>query len=258
MSLSKNKIKLYRSLQQKKYREKEQLFIIEGKKMVLEAIRESSHLILDVICTNSSLHLLPDDWKKKALCTDINTIKQISSLTTPQEFIAVIRKPEFQLIPASEINDLTILLDDISDPGNLGTIIRLADWFGIKSIICSENSVDCYNPKAVQATMGSIFRVNTHYTDLMEYIKQANGINLPVFGTSLNGDNLYQNELPQNALLIMGSESNGLSKEIQAIVNKNLFIPSYTQGDETGESLNISTATAITISEFRRQQFYSK
>lgn len=143
---------------------------------------------------------------------------------------------------------LILALDDIRDPGNLGTIMRLCDWFGIRQIVCSKETVDIYNPKVVQATMGSITRVNVNYVDLKTFISQTE---LPVFGTFMDGDNIYQSNLPQNGIIIMGNEANGISAEIEKIVTRRLTIPRFGELQKT-ESLNVATATAIILSEFKR------
>lgn len=258
MELSKNKIKTYRLLQQKKQRDKEGLYVIEGRKMVFEALDECKEDIIDIICTENFSIDFPDIRKHAYSSTDAKTFKQISSLSNPQGVMAVLRKPSPKELSPEKINDLTIALDGINDPGNLGTIIRLADWFGIKNIICSKNSVDMHNPKTIQSTMGSIFRVKVFYTDLKEFITLATESGLPAYGTTLDGDNLYQPKLNNKAILVMGNEANGISPEIRNILKDNLYIPAYGESGKQSESLNISIATSVIISEFRRQQFYSK
>ncbi|MCQ2208297.1 MAG: RNA methyltransferase [Paludibacteraceae bacterium] len=146
------------------------------------------------------------------------------------------------------------MLDRVQDPGNLGTIIRIADWFGIRNIVCSNDTVDVFNPKTVQATMGALARVKVHYADLVPFLKSLPN-DFPVFGTFLEGDNIYQMDLPQKAVIIMGNEGNGISKEVGQLVNKKLFIPSFPPNEPTSESLNVAVATAITCAEFRRRTF---
>jgi TrmH family RNA methyltransferase len=172
-------------------------------------------------------------------------LKKISALATPNSCLAVFKIPAENKIIDS---DLIVALDDIRDPGNLGTILRLCDWFGIKQIICSKETVDIYNPKVVQATMGSIARVNVNYIDLKTFIAQTK---LPVFGTFMDGDNIYQSHLPQNGIIIMGNEANGISAEIEKIVTSRISIPRFGELQKT-ESLNVATATAIILSEFKR------
>ena len=172
-------------------------------------------------------------------------LKKISALSTPNSCLAVFKIPSENKITSS---GLILALDDIRDPGNLGTILRLCDWFGIKQIICSKETVDIYNPKVVQATMGSIARVNVNYVDLKTFITEAN---IPVFGTFMDGENIYQSNLPQSGIIIMGNEANGISSEIEKIVTSRLTIPRYGELQKT-ESLNVATATAIILSEFKR------
>ena len=172
-------------------------------------------------------------------------LKKISALSTPNSCLAVFKIPSENEITNS---GLILALDDIRDPGNLGTILRLCDWFGIKQIICSKETVDIYNPKVVQATMGSIARVNVNYVDLKTFITEAN---IPVFGTFMDGENIYQSNLPQSGIIIMGNEANGISSEIEKIVTSRLTIPRFGELQKT-ESLNVATATAIILSEFKR------
>ena len=172
-------------------------------------------------------------------------------LKTPQQVLAVFRQPEYVLNTSILRDSLCLALDDVQDPGNLGTIIRLADWFGIEHIICSSNTVDIYNPKTVQATMGGIARVKTYYTPLPDLIRSLGDI--PVYGTFLDGKNIYGQPLSRNGLIVMGNEGNGISKEVEALINQKLYIPNYPQERETSESLNVAIATAIVCAEFRRQ-----
>lgn len=161
-------------------------------------------------------------------------------------------QPQYTLTPDIARHSLCLALDDVQDPGNLGTIIRLADWFGIEDIICSQNTVDVYNPKTVQATMGGIARVRVHYTSLPDFIR-SQGKEIPVFGTFLDGQNMYEQPLSANGLIVMGNEGNGIGKEVEALINRKLYIPNYPQGQETSESLNVAIATAVICAEFRRQ-----
>lgn len=150
-------------------------------------------------------------------------------------------------------NSLCLALDDVQDPGNLGTIVRIADWFGIEHIFCSNGTADIYNPKTVQATMGAIARVKLHYCNLSDFIGKASEKNIPIFGTFLNGENIYTQPLPKNGIIIMGNEGNGISEQIAQKVSHRLLIPNYPQGCETSESLNVAVATAIVCAEFRRR-----
>ncbi len=258
MMLSTNKMKFYRSLQEKKYRDQEALFIAEGAKMVLEAIENYSHLITAIICTDALAEKYSSLLPGKTLITDYANLKKISSLKTPQEVLAILNKPVYPLLKPAEIDTMVLALEDIRDPGNMGTIIRLADWFGVKDIICSLQCVDCFNPKSVQATMGSIFRLRIHYVDLPEYLNQPNGDGTIIYGTTLDGENIYTQNLKQPSIVVMGNESTGLSKDIREKLNARLFIPHASANSDFSESLNVSIATALVLGEFRRQQHYSK
>jgi TrmH family RNA methyltransferase len=184
-------------------------------------------------------------------------------LQHPQEVIAIFRQPEYSLDKEKVRTELTLLLDEIQDPGNLGTIIRLADWFGINQVICSPNTVDIYNPKTIQATMGALAHVNVFYTPLPEFLEeiqkdsQHSGKKIPVYGTFLDGSTIYGQVLSPTGLIVMGNEGNGISPELASYITHRLYIPNYPQGKESTESLNVAVATAITCAEFRRQQVYA-
>jgi RNA methyltransferase, TrmH family len=258
MTLSKSKLKLYRLLQQKKYRDKEGLYIVEGKKMVHDAIKLVPHLITEIICTDQIAKQLPYTVRNITTVTEYSLIEQISSLKTPQETIAILKKPT-QLEPLAEtLTGLCLVLEDINDPGNMGTIIRLADWFGVESIVCSADCVDCYNPKVVQATMGGIFSITLYTTNLVNFLETALQNNITIYGTTIDGENLFQEKLSLPAMVIMGNESTGISENLKLLLTKKLLIPPFSVHEHSSESLNVSTATAITLSEFRRQEFYSK
>lgn len=239
--VSKNQIKLITSLQQKKYRKEHQLFIAEGKKVIQELIQ--SNFELEILFTTSAI--FPDINQNKVTTVSDADLKKISALTTANDCLAVFKIPMHKEIIAS---GLIVALDDIRDPGNLGTIIRLCDWFGIKELICSEETVDIYNPKVVQATMGSIARVNVSYLNLEQYIKEAK---LPVFGTFMDGKNIYKTDLPSEGIIIMGNEANGISASIEKLAKNRLSIPRFGELQQT-ESLNVATATSIILSEFKR------
>ena len=239
--LSKNQIKLITSLQQKKYRFANQLFFAEGIKVIQELVESNFELV--------NLYTTLDDFKnvtntKKTIIQD-SDLKKISALTSPNTCLAVFKIPtEKKIIETG----LILALDSIRDPGNLGTILRLCDWFGIEQLICSKDAVDIYNPKVVQATMGSIARVNVNYIDLENFVNQTN---LPVFGTFMDGNNIYKEELPQKGIIIMGNEANGISPEIEKLIKNRLTIPRFGTIQKT-ESLNVTTAAAIVLNEFRR------
>ena len=258
MSFSKNKLKLYASLKQKKYRDKENLFVVEGKKMVFEALTTMPENLQHILHTKSSAPDLPKRYLSLSDQISVDDLKKISSLRTPQPIIAVLTKKNPDALTPETINDLVVVLDSISDPGNLGTIIRLCDWFGINNLICSEQTVDQYNPKVIQATMGSIFRVQIEYKDIKDFISQSTLMGIPAYGTTLDGKNIYTQNTKSPCLIIMGNESTGISPEISNLLTDKLLIPDFAKQSNTGESLNVSTATAIALSEFRRKENYSK
>lgn len=236
--VSKSQIKLIRSLQQKKFREKTGLFVAEGPKIIADLIGsgiEIHSLFSTEISTHENqVHIItPDELKK------------ISNLSTANTSLGLFRIPQYFSMPEK---GLIIALDAIRDPGNLGTIIRLCDWFGVKQVICSKDTVDCFNPKVVQATMGSIGRVQVIYEDLVKYITKCT---LPVYGACMDGISIYSKELPKDALVIMGNEANGISEEIMNLVQEKITIPQFGEQMEA-ESLNVATATSIILSEFKR------
>jgi TrmH family RNA methyltransferase len=239
--VSKNQIKLITGLHQKKQRFANQLFFAEGVKVIQELLQ--SNFELEHLYT--TLNDFETVQSSKRTLINEQELKKISALATPNSCLALFKIPAENKIINS---GLIIALDDIRDPGNLGTILRLCDWFGIKQIICSKETVDIYNPKVVQATMGSIARVNVNYLDLKTFITQTK---LPVFGTFMDGDNIYQSNLPQSGIIIMGNEANGISAEIEKIVTSRISIPRFGELQKT-ESLNVATATAIILSEFKR------
>ena len=236
--VSKGQIKLITSLQQKKYREKHGLFVGEGPKVISELKQENLkiHSFFSVneheITSEHDFHVTQAELQK------------ISFLKTANTSLAVFEIPEPKPI---ETNGLTIALDAIRDPGNLGTIIRLCDWFGVKQLICSTDTTDCYNPKVVQATMGSLARVAIRYIDIENYLKETS---LPIYGAFMDGENVYKKKLSQNAIVVMGNEANGVSETIEKLITKKITIPQF--GNQTTESLNVATATAILLSEARR------
>ena len=239
--VSKNQIKLITSLQQKKYRKQEQLFFAEGVKVVQELLHSNFEL-QDLFTTKQDFLTVP---KNKVHAISEAELKKISALTTPNTCLAVFKIPK-----AKEMVEkgLIVALDDVRDPGNLGTIIRLCDWFGIETLFCSEESVDIYNPKVVQATMGSISRVNVVYGNLEAFLSQTI---LPVFGTFMDGKNIYQEKLPKEGIIVMGNEANGISSSVEKLVSDRIAIPRFGNLQVT-ESLNVATATAIILSEFKR------
>ncbi len=246
--ISKNLIKLIKSLEQKKFRLREKLFVAEGPKVVGDIMVSKRPQRLIATRQWYEKHQIEED-----VLVAEEELRKVSFLQHPQEVIALFPLPEISSFDNNSLqNDLVLALDDVQDPGNLGTIIRLADWFGIEQIICSLGTADAFSPKVVQATMGSIARVNLHYTDLPSFLETL-GDGFPIYGTFLNGTNVYEQELSKSGVIIMGNEGKGISKEVERYVNKRLFIPSYPAERPTAESLNVAIATAITCAEFRRR-----
>lgn len=252
--VGKSQKKLIASLAQKKYRDKTGLFIGEGPKLVNDLI--SSGLLPEIVFTTCTDAIKTDSPLKNVEVIDDADLKKISQLKTPQKVLALFKKPDFKFEFENHANNLTLCLDGIQDPGNMGTILRLADWFGFKTIICSEDTVDVFNPKVVQASMGALARVNVHYTGLKDFCRQSvEKYNLPVFGTFMDGDNIYNTPLPDKGLIIMGNEGNGIRPEIEKEVTSRLTIPSFSKQSHIPgmESLNVGVATAIVCSEFYRR-----
>ncbi|NUY82549.1 RNA methyltransferase [Flavobacterium sp. MAH-1] len=240
--VSKNQIKRITGLHQKKYRQQEALFLAEGVKVISELLDSSFEL--EHLFEIEPLFPQVSD-SKKTMATE-SDLKKMSALSTANNCLAV-----FKIPPPKPIDEsgLIVALDDIRDPGNLGTILRLCDWFGIKQVVCSKETVDLYNPKVVQATMGSLARVNVVYADLRDFLSDTK---LPVFGTFMDGDNIYAENLPSNGIIVMGNEANGISPEVEKRTTKRISIPRFGDLQKT-ESLNVATATAIILSEFRRK-----
>lgn len=252
--LSKNKIKLIQSLSRKKNRDETQLFLIEGNKMVEEALR-SDFTIETLICTSEFRVIHPGipDRVNELIVTDSELIQKASLLQNPQDSLALIRMPEKNALSADLKRELILALDFIQDPGNLGTILRIADWFGIKTLVCSENTVDIYNPKVIQASMGAIFRVKFRYTNLEEYFDAARKNEIPVYGTFLEGNSIYTEKLTRNGILVLGNEGNGISLPVSKFVSNKLLIPSFSSEINKPESLNVAIAAAVCCSEFKRR-----
>jgi len=243
--ITKNQKKLIRSLKLKKNRISHGLFVAEGVKVINEFLNTSLQL-KHLFVVKEYTHLFKGASES---CTEIVTnseLAQLSFLTTAQKAIAVFKIPTPDTKAAKK--GIELALDGVNDPGNLGTIIRLCDWFGITNLICSENTVDCYNPKVVQSTMGSLTRVNISYVNLNTYLQNTD---LPILGTFMKGENIYKTTLPKQGILIMGNEANGISDEVKPLITQQLTIPRFGELQQT-ESLNVATATAILLSEFKR------
>ena len=263
MAVSKNQIKYIRQLEQKKFRRREGLFVAEGIKVVGDLL--AHYQPCAIFATPEWIAENQGNLSLDSGLTDHGPVPMIQELTPaelsrisfqqhPQQVLALFPIPSLNTQHSSLItqhSSLSLALDGIQDPGNLGTIIRIADWFGITDIFCSDDTVDAWNPKVVQATMGSIARVHIYYCNLSELI-DALPTDFPVYGTLLDGADIYTQPLTPHGLIVMGNEGNGISPEIRAKVNRRLLIPSYRQ-DDTAESLNVAIATAITCAEFRRR-----
>ncbi len=240
MGLSKNQLKLITSLEQKKYRTKNNLFIAEGMKVVREFLNSKFKLV-HLFCIDNSSYV---GIENITLITT-SELKKISSLSTPNNVLALFEIPENEILKKE---GLILALDDIKDPGNLGTIIRLCDWFGVDQLVCSKNTVDCYNSKVVQASTGSMTRVSIVYSDLIYYLQHHD---LPKYAALMDGENVYEMELPKDAILLLGNEANGLSNDVLQLLDKTISIPRFGKLKQT-ESLNVASAAAILLSEFKR------
>jgi len=252
--ISKNKQKLIAGLARKKNREKEGLFLVEGDKMINELFA-SSIIIKTLIATPEFLSGHTLSASIEVIEASKDEIRKVSLLHNAQQAIAICVIPQQEFYWEKGKNDLILALDTIQDPGNLGTIIRLADWFGIKEVVCSPGTVDIYNPKTIQATMGAIFRVNVTYQHLPPFLEEANSYGLPVYGAFLEGEEIYKLNLSSKGIIVMGNEGQGISQEVANKISQKIFIPSYPKGTPTSESLNVSMAASIICSEFRRRQF---
>lgn len=244
--LSKNKLKYIRSLSRKKNRDNDSVFLAEGDKLVTDLL--NSGLVPEYICATSKF----DHSKFDGDLVTTEELAKASQLKTPQNVLAIFPQVKPTFSPQLLQGKLSLALDSIQDPGNMGTIIRLADWFGIEYIVCSESTVDIYNPKVIQATMGAIARVKVIYTDLPELLSAPEVANVTKYATTLDGKNIYEKPLNNEAILIMGNEGNGVSQEVAQLVSHQLYIPSYPADTPTSESLNVAIATAIACAEFRR------
>ncbi len=247
--LSKNKIRYIRSLETKKARQAENSFLAEGNKLVTDTIRHFDCRML--VATPEWIEQHPNLPAQEIITASKDEIKKCSLLKNPQDVIAVYEKPVYNINADSLKEQLILALDTVQDPGNLGTIVRIADWFGISNIVCSAECADIYNPKTVQATMGALSRVQVHYTSLSDFLKSMTPA--PIYGTFLEGNDIYKESLSANGVIVMGNEGNGISDEIRKFVNKKLYIPPYPANAETSESLNVAIATAVTCAEFRRR-----
>ncbi len=250
MALSKNAIKYIRSLQQKKFRQKYNIFVLEGDKIAREILRQSNLDIeaiyaLDEWITNNSLLLQSHQQSVHAI--EPTELKKISSLTTPNQVLVIAKKPEIELEASLVANDLTLYLDAIQDPGNMGTILRIADWFGVPYVFCSTHCVEVYSPKVVQASMGALLRVRVLEMELRALRERFPG--LPVFGAVLEGENIFKTKFSQSGILAIGNESRGISPETEALLTRRIAIPKAQAGG--AESLNAAIATGIIVAAWK-------
>lgn len=248
--LTKNTIKRLSSLQSKKFRKEYGVFIAEGSRLIEEILNSNLTITEIYHITDWSSNLIGRAKHHEIISVD--EMKKISALSTPSQVFAVIGIPEYNIGEIDFANELVLALDTIQDPGNLGTIVRLADWFGINSIICSHETVDIFSPKVVQSTMGAITRVKVFYCDLKEELIKIKA-KIPVYGTFMEGSNIYETELKSKGVVVMGNEGNGISPEIEKLVSYKIHIPSFANDRTNVESLNVAMATAIICSEFRRR-----
>ncbi|WP_430613910.1 TrmH family RNA methyltransferase [Flavobacterium sp. JP2137] len=242
--VTKNQIKLIKSLQQKKYRKQHQLFLAEGVKVIQELV--NSNLKLQQLFCTEAIDVAVDPAVVVRITE--SELEKMTALNTANNCLALFEIPQPD---QSAIEGLVVVLDEVRDPGNMGTIIRLCDWFGIRHLVCSPQTVDVYNPKVIQATMGSITRVSVVYQELEHFLEQAAA--QPIFGTFMDGDSIYKQDLPASGIIVMGNEANGISQSVEALVNKRIAIPRFGDLQQT-ESLNVAMATAIVLSEFSRNK----
>ncbi len=244
--MTKAEIQLVRALADKRGRTEYGLFVAEGEKLIDEL--RTSHLRVRRIFALEGIFEGPE-----VEVVAPRDMERLSLLKTANNSLALVEIPQYDLHPAQLKGRLTLALDDVQNPGNLGTIIRLADWFGITDIVCSEASADCFNPKVVQATMGAVVRVRVHYTDLAKLLAEAAAQRLPVYGTFLEGKNIYDTELTPTGIVVMGNEGRGITDAVARTVTQKLFIPPYPADRRGSESLNVAMATGVVCAEFRRQ-----
>lgn len=249
--MTKAEISFIRSLSSRKERYAAGVFVAEGEKLVKELLASSFTVRRVYLCGDEIQ--LPQQVAVPSERITSREMERISLLKTPSDILAVVEMPDYGSTETFLPEDWVLALDDVQDPGNMGTIIRLADWFGIRDIFCSKATVDCFNPKVVQATMGAIVRVRVHYVPLPKFLQRMLSEGIPVYGTFLEGENIYDAELPAKGVLVMGNEGQGISTLVEQQTTRKLFIPSYPTNTETSESLNVAIATAVATAEIRRR-----
>lgn len=252
--LTKARIQLVKSLSDKSARRQSGLFVVEGLKMVSEAVAAGVDIeAVYLLAGSSAEHMRNAEINGIIEEVSAKEMERISHFKTAPEVLAVVRIPVTREQKADYGRELVLFLDGVQDPGNLGTIIRIADWFGVGHIVCSPASADCYNPKAVQATMGAVFRVDVRYLNLQDELKRASGMGIDIYGTFLEGEDIYSAGLSRGGIILMGSEGRGISPGAACFVNRKLFIPPYPANRCGSESLNVAAATAVVCAEFRRR-----
>lgn len=244
--MTKQEIQFVRSLTDKRNRDNERLFIAEGDKLISEIIASGLKV--------RNIYALGGHLTGSAEVVTAKEMERISQLKTASSSLAVVEQPRHKTPTAAPSNALCIALDGVQNPGNLGTIIRLADWFGVEDIFCSQDTADCFNPKVVQATMGAILRVRVHYLPLADFLARTAAAGTPVYGTMLDGENIYSTDLTPNGVIVMGNEGKGVSNECAKSFSHKLLIPSYPPERQGSESLNVAMATGIVCAEFRRRK----
>lgn len=243
--MTKAEIQFVRGLADKRVRDAERLFIAEGDKLIEEILASGLKL--------RALYAVAGHFEGRAELISPKEMERISQLKTASASLAVVEQPRYETPVQAPADRLTLALDGVQNPGNLGTIIRLADWFGVEDIYCSEDTADCFNPKVVQATMGAILRVRVHYLPLAEFLERTAQSGVAVYGTMLDGENIYSAELKHTGVIVMGNEGKGVSEECAKHFSHRLLIPSYPPQRQGSESLNVAMATGIVCAEFRRR-----
>jgi len=254
--LSKNKVKFIISLQKKKVRDEERLYVIEGDKLVKEYLM-SGIRVRALVAKPGFLSSVPQDLKSnidEIEPASYDNLKRVSTLKTPHNAIALIPIPQVEFKPSEILKELCAALSFIQDPGNLGTIIRAAAWFGIKNIICSTDCVDVYNPKVIQASMGAGMHVNVHYYDLARFLKISSENGIPVYGAMLEGKSVYNQKLDRKGVILLGNESKGISDDLLSFITKKIIIPKFTGAVQGIDSLNVGMAASVIFSEFSRRK----
>lgn len=243
--MTKAEIQFVRSLSDKRVRDAERLFIAEGDKLIGEILQSNLKV--------RHLYALEGHFDGRAERVSEKEMERISQLKTASTSLAVVEQPRHKSVKSAPTGALSLALDGVQNPGNLGTIIRLADWFGVEDIFCSEDTADCFNPKVVQATMGAILRVRVHYLPLADFLRHTRESGVEVYGTMLDGQNIYDVELAPTGVIVMGNEGRGVSAECAASFSRRLLIPAYSAAGQGSESLNVAMATGIVCAEFRRR-----